>query len=113
MRPADRNSDRVLVFAPIGRDGTASADLLRRVGLAAEVFADITALVSAIEAGAAAVFMAEEGLFGKDIAALSAWVERQPPWSDLPFVVLTSHQEQPAVVAWRLKLVASLRNVSL
>ncbi|WP_445324144.1 response regulator [Pseudomonas sp. CBC3] len=60
-----------------------------------------------------AVFIAEEGLFGQDLDALSAWVDRQPTWSDFPFVVLTSKRQQPAVTAWRQRMVAALRNVSL
>ena len=55
----------------------------------------------------------EEGLFGHDLAALAAWVDRQPAWSDFPFVVLTSKHQQPAVAAWRQRMVAALRNVSL
>ncbi len=70
-------------------------------------------LVAEMTAGVGAVFLAEEGLFGKDTAPLAQWIETQPPWSDLPFVVLTSHREQPAVVAWRRSIVELLRNVSL
>ena len=112
MGGADRDR-RVLIFAPIGRDGAASADLLRRAGVDAAICPDLADLVRSIEDGAAAVFLAEEGLFGKDTGALTDWVDRQPAWSDLPFIVLTSHQDQPAVVGWRRKLVTALRNVSL
>lgn len=69
--------------------------------------------MAGVHTGAAAVFIAEEALFGKDLSDLKAWVEQQPPWSDLPFIVLTSRQEQPAVAAWRQGLVAALRNVTL
>lgn len=102
----------MLVFAPIGRDGPATADILRRIGLAAELCTSLTDLIEKIEGGAAAVFVAEEGLFGKDISALTGWIDQQPPWSDLPFVVLTSQQTHPAVAAWRQWLAQSLRNVS-
>ncbi|RYF94306.1 MAG: response regulator, partial [Caulobacteraceae bacterium] len=106
-------SERVLVFAPIGRDGPASAELLRRGGLDAVVCDDLSGLVQALRSGAAAVFVAEEGLFGKDLTDLSAWIDAQPAWSDLPFVVLTSRHEQPRVAAWRKTIVETLRNVSL
>jgi signal transduction histidine kinase len=102
----------MLVLAPIGRDGPASVDLLRRIGLSAELCTGLADLIDKIEAGAAAVFVAEEGLFGKDISSLTDWVERQPPWSDLPFVVLTSQQAHPAVAAWRQRLTEALRNIS-
>ncbi|SDF84071.1 His Kinase A (phospho-acceptor) domain-containing protein [Bradyrhizobium brasilense] len=103
----------VLVFAPIGRDGLAAAELFRGSGLQAINCRSLSELVVEMAAGVGAVFLAEEGLFGKDTAQLAQWIENQPPWSDLPFVVLTSHREQPAVVAWRRSIVALLRNVSL
>ncbi|TGN89137.1 response regulator [Bradyrhizobium yuanmingense] len=109
---ADRDS-RVLVFAPIGRDGPASAELFRSSHLDAVNCRSLPELVSEMTAGVGAVFLAEEGLFGKDTAPLAQWIAAQPPWSDLPFVVLTSHREQPAVVAWRRSIVELLRNVSL
>lgn len=104
---------RVLVFAPIGRDGPASAELLRSTKLATRVCASLAELVDELSAGVGAVVVAEEGLFAKDTAGLTQWVARQAAWSDLPFIVLTSHREQPAVAAWRRNLVAALRNVSL
>ncbi|UWU67355.1 response regulator [Bradyrhizobium sp. NC92] len=103
----------VLVFAPIGRDGPAAAELFRGSGLEAVNCRDLEELVTEMSAGVGAVFVAEEGLFGKDTAPLAKWIAGQPPWSDLPFVVLTSHREQPAVVAWRRSIVELLRNVSL
>ena len=112
MDRAERNG-HVIVFAPIGRDGPASGKLLRDAKLDVVLCDDFEGLTREIEADAAAVFIAEEGLFGKDIGPLVRSVESQPAWSDLPFVILTSHQEQPAVVAWRRSLVRALRNVSL
>jgi len=112
METAERDA-RVLIFAPIGRDGPAAAEFLGRVGVPAALCEDLDGLVAATAEGAAVVLLAEEGLFGRDVSALSGWVARQPAWSDLPFVILTSRQEQPAVSAWRQKLVRELRNVSL
>ncbi|HWU78731.1 MAG TPA: hybrid sensor histidine kinase/response regulator, partial [Caulobacter sp.] len=103
----------VLIHAPTGRDATATAEVLARAGIESEVCADLSVLLDTAEAGAAAIFVAEEALFGKDLTALGAWVRRQPAWSDLPFVVLTSRQNQPSVIAWRKGLVEILRNVSL
>jgi signal transduction histidine kinase/CheY-like chemotaxis protein len=104
---------RVLVFAPVGRDSVASVELLRRSNISAESANSLDNLTSEIARGAGAVFVAEEGLFGDAGEALFDWVAKQPAWSELPFIVLTSHQERPAVTAWRGRLVASLRNVTL
>ena len=103
----------VVIYAPVGRDGPASADLLRRSGMDAVVCHSVDELLQRAETDADAVFVAEEGLYAADLGELSAWVERQPPWSDFPFVVLTSKHRQPAVTAWRQRMVAALRNVSL
>ena len=103
----------VLVFAPIGRDGPASAELFRNSNLDAINCESLPELVNEMSAGVGVVFLAEEGLFGRDATTLAHAIERQPPWSDLPFVVLTSHREQPAVIAWRRGIIELLRNVSL
>ncbi len=113
MEKLEENNDRVVVYAPIGRDGAAIVEVLRRAGVKAQSCADLGQLVEEIRLGVATAFVAEEGLFGKDLDALAAWVSRQPPWSELPFVILTSRQDQPRVMAWRQQLVATLRNVSL
>lgn len=112
MSKGDDSSFRVLVLAPIGRDASATADLLRKAGLAAVVHRDVYKLVEQICDGTGAVFVAEEALFRRDLSALADWVANQPPWSDLPFVVVTSQISRPSVVAWRQQLLGQLRNVS-
>jgi DNA-binding NtrC family response regulator len=107
----NKTNTRVLVFAPIGRDGAASAEMLGRAGRNVVLCKDLTELVAEIQAGVGAVFVAEEGLFGKDTGPLIDWVKQQAAWSDLPFIVLTSHHEEPRVVAWRQQLNAALRNM--
>jgi C4-dicarboxylate-specific signal transduction histidine kinase len=109
----DKSAALVLVFAPTGRDASAITHVLQQVGLTADVCADLGALTAGLERGAAAALIAEEGLFAKDLSGLFAWIERQPPWSDMPFVMLTAHHEQPSVSAWRQDVITKLRNVSL
>jgi len=104
---------RVLVYAPIGRDGPASATLLRRAGIDAEVCADYESFVAAMAQWPDAAFVAEEGLYGKPMTRLAALMARQEAWSDLPFVVLTSRHDHPRVNAWRQELVQKLGNVAL
>ncbi|MBB3452727.1 signal transduction histidine kinase/ActR/RegA family two-component response regulator [Rhizobium sp. BK313] len=110
---SESEPDPVLVFAPVGRDAAASVDLLARNGIAAKACRDLSAFVAALEAGASAAFLAEEALFGTHASSLYKWVFDQPPWSDLPFILLTSRQEQVGIEAWRQELIARLRNVAL
>ena len=106
-------ADRVLIVSPIGRDGPATAELLHRVGVATHLCADYVELCAELARGATAVFVAEEALFRQDLAPLTDWVQQQPAWSDMPFVLLTSRHDRPRVMAWRQSIVEILRNVSL
>src|SRR4029078_13002928 len=45
--------------------------------------------------------------------ALEKWVASQPPWSDFPFIVMTSRATSAAAQAYRMRLLESLGNVSL
>ena len=82
------HEERILVFAPRGRDAEVMASVLRRDGLDCELVADFTGLGAAIGQGAGAAIVAEEALHGVDATALRGWLERQEPWSDFPFIVL-------------------------
>ena len=113
MDSTEQAARSVLVLAPSGRDGIATTELLRRAGLATRLCADVAELVTGLQDGADAALIAEEALLGAGIDVLLRWVEAQPPWSDMPFVVLTSHRDHPGVAASRGRLVATLRNVSL
>ena len=46
-------------------------------------------------------------------AGLFDWVESQPPWSDFPFIVLTTRHDDPRRRQHTLRLIANLRNVTL
>jgi signal transduction histidine kinase/CheY-like chemotaxis protein len=113
MSATDIPPPRILVLAPIGRDAPASADVLRQAGMPAAVCKDLEELAARIDADTLAVLLAEEALFGKRLSVLSEWVKQQPPWSDLPFVVLTSQLLDINVSSWRSRLVDALGNVSL
>ena len=84
-KPAD---ERILIFAPHGRDAQVMCSVLARDGFACDAVAGFDAFVAAIAAGAGAAIVAEEALQGADMARLRAWLEAQEHWSDFPFVVL-------------------------
>jgi signal transduction histidine kinase/ActR/RegA family two-component response regulator len=115
MKMAANESEqlRVLVMAPIGRDAAASAELLAKSGILAEVASDLTALVIGLEDDAGAVLITEEAVFNADTSGLETWVTNQPAWSDLPFIILTSHLDHPKIKHWRQHLNEKLHNVAL
>jgi len=108
---ADTDNMRVLVLASTGQGGLACTEAFRKAGLRAEVCTSFFELIIGLKAGAGAVFLAEEALSGQSLDDLATWVARQPSWSDLPLVVLTSLEEQPAIAIWRQQLITRLRNV--
>ncbi|BCM17419.1 sensor histidine kinase [Mesorhizobium sp. J8] len=103
----------VLVLAPIGRDGPATVEILSRIGIPAVVCADFSTLIQRLGPQCLAVIAAEEGLYGRDLGELIRWTTDQPVWSDLPFIILTSHLTHQRATAWRAELVSSLGNVTL
>jgi signal transduction histidine kinase/CheY-like chemotaxis protein len=106
-------SERVLVVAPIGRDGPAAVALLREAGVAAEVCVGLTELRDGLELAAGTAVIAEEAFYREPIDVLLDWIVGQPAWSDFPFVVLTSGRSTSPLHARRVRLLEGLRNVSL
>jgi signal transduction histidine kinase len=105
--------DRVLVLAPIGRDAQAAAQHLAESKLDSVVCDDVDDLLSKLRNGAAVALVTEEAFLHGGTQALERWVESQPPWSDFPFIVLTSRATSAAAQAYRMRLLESLGNVSL
>lgn len=88
--PAKRTSDeRVMIIAPIGADATAIATLLNERGFDCCV-CDAPEHVIDEVANSGALLMTEEALTFPSTLTLLAALENQPPWSELPVVVLTS-----------------------
>ena len=104
---------RILILAPTGRDGPAVSEVLQRDSLDNFICTDVAALLAAMDEGAGAALIAEEAISSAAGADLVAWVERQPPWSDMPFIILTSRQIRPEVLRWRSGMLGQLRNASL
>ena len=63
--------------------------MLAEADVRGDIVGDINELVEALETGAGCGIITEEALAGTDLHALSDWLERQPEWSDFPFVLLT------------------------
>jgi len=82
-------SERALILAPHGRDSLVAAEMLRETGIATTECRNIPALIAALDAGAGFALVTEEGLVSPDLRMLADWLDRQPEWSDFPFVLLT------------------------
>lgn len=81
--------ERILVLAPQGRDARLAEAALVRSGLACRICPELAALRAELAAGAGAALIAEEALPPRSDGDPVAWLGSEPPWSQLPVVVLT------------------------
>lgn len=82
-------SERALVLAPNGRDGALAASLLSEVGRSAHACRSFDELLVQLDQGAGLAIIAIEALQYANLNPLTKWIEKQPPWSDFPFIILT------------------------
>ena len=86
---ASSRSETALILAPVGRDAAIAAGMLRESEVPSLICPDLECLLRELSNGVGFVLVTEEALLGRDLRGLSAWINGQPEWSDLPFVVLT------------------------
>ncbi len=103
---------RILLLAPSGRDAQVMTHILTPAGTMCESCTDIKALCSALNDETAGVIATEESLLGYGVMPLLDWCEGQPPWSDLPFIVLSKKQAAPRARG-SLEILERLGNVVL
>ena len=101
----------ILILLPTGRDAEGAATLLSAEDIESRIHRTLESLQTALDDTAGAVLLADEALFRSDLNALALRIAAQPPWSDLPFIVLT----QAGIAARRqmaeLNLPSKLGNV--
>ncbi|AZE78686.1 ATP-binding protein [Pseudomonas synxantha] len=84
-------SERAIVLAPMGRDGSLALMMLKEAGYNGMVVSNLSALCDAMEQGAGMLIIAAEALRGVDLEPLLNHLHQQPAWSDLPIVLMTHH----------------------
>ena len=93
-RRARKVNERVLILAPTGRDADLASSALQRAGFVSETMKSPEDFCRKLSEGAGAAIITEEALSMKAMLAISACLEEQPAWSDLPLLIFTS---QPSV----------------
>ena len=74
---------------------------------------DIDKLLFQLKEGAAAGLIAQEALSREGLEKLTAWLSTQPPWSDMPLVVLTSGGRPNMTTNSQARALEVLGNVTL
>ena len=99
MATVGNSSERGLILAPYGRDAEIASALLAEARRRAHICVDIGDLCRELETGAAFALIAVEALAESDVSGLSTWIAAQPPWSDMPIVLLTTREDVPSWIA--------------
>ena len=101
MNAGDRENleQRVLVLAPTSKDAILTQDVLGRAGVKSACYSDLGHLCQGLTAGAGAVLIPEEATTSDQSGRLIEWLAQQPPWSDLPILVLVRSGADSTVVS--------------
>jgi PAS domain S-box-containing protein len=85
------NERRLLILTPTGRDAPLTRTVLAEAGVRCTICGDLAQLLGELPRGAGAVLVSEEALGNEaQLLHLGERFAHQPPWSDLP-VLLLSH----------------------
>src|SRR5215470_18074773 len=101
---------RVLIFAPIGRDSSLTADLLSRAGIPCHICHSMNDVCIELARGAGAILLTEEALADPRLDDLAEALATQPAWSDISILLFAGTDRSQAALRTLHKLEV-LRNV--
>ena len=85
--------ERVIIIAPVGQDAEAMAALLEAEGFETQICHGFDDYSRQIRDSAGALVLTEEAIEPAQGSLLLDVLEGQPPWSELPLIILTSGGE--------------------
>jgi PAS domain S-box-containing protein len=95
----ERLERRVLVLAPTTKDAELTQSHLGHAGIDCECYSRLEQLCRQLSAGAGTIILAEEAIVQDINDGLAHWLRGQPPWSDLPILLLAQWGADSATVA--------------
>jgi signal transduction histidine kinase len=104
--------ERVLVLAPIGRDAALASAMLREEGFDAVVCETMENLCGLVFEEAGVLLVAEEALTPPALRLVVDTLDHQPPWSDIPLIVLAGGEFTTSSVR-PLNVLGPIRNVMI
>ena len=93
MTRMPNKDERVIIIAPVGQDAEAMAALLNAEGLRTQICNESDEYPRQITDRAGALLLTEEALESPQGSLLLDVLKTQPPWSELPLIILTSGGE--------------------
>ena len=86
-------NERVIIIAPVGQDAAAMATLLNTQGFETQICNGSAEYSRQMMDSAGALLLTEEALESAQGSLLLDLLKAQPPWSELPLIILTSGGE--------------------
>ena len=112
-KKADDSSGAVLIAAPLGKDAVLAARVLERAGVRGEICARLQEVAARLDDNMNAILVAAEALVPADIPSLLDRLGHQPPWSDIPLIILTGSGGGDDVSSRALEIFGPKANVTL
>ncbi len=107
MKPSPGDSERrILIFAPLGNDARNAGEVLSKEDCVHRTCPSVSDLVREARAGAAMLVLTQECLSKSGFHELLELLRSQPPWSDLPLLLIGSQEHSKG----RYLLVRTLEN---
>ncbi len=107
------SGQRVLVLAPFGADATNIRHVLHQAGIEAEICSDLPGLAAASAGDCGALLITEESVTPGSQDPLVERIARQPAWSDLPVVLITSGGHTAVASTRAIRLLGDQANLTL
>ena len=82
--------ERVLILAPVGQDARLMAELLTRHRFQAQICNWLDDCCAQLQSNAGVLVLTEEALELANVSELLQALKTQPPWSELPVIILTT-----------------------
>ncbi|HEX4665824.1 MAG TPA: ATP-binding protein [Chthoniobacterales bacterium] len=113
MKSDDDFEGAVLVLAPTGKDSGLAVATLGQAEIRAKACADLQELAARCGEATDALLIAQEALVTSELPILLDALARQPAWSDIPLIILTSSGGSDEISLRALEIFGPSANVTL
>ena len=103
----------VLLLAPTRSDAAVAARVLEKADVITKVCSNLVDLAQELNESTDALLVAEEALVPDELLVLLDALAEQPPWSDVPIIVLTSSAGSEGISRHALEIFGPNANVTL
>jgi PAS domain S-box-containing protein len=112
-KKADDSPGPVLIAAPLGKDAILAARVLERAAIGAKICDGLREVAARLDDTTSAILVAVEALVAADVPSLLERLEQQPPWSDIPLIILTGSGGGDEASSRALEIFGTTANVTL